>query len=175
MEFEHGAWRVSLLWPSSCKSLLWVLLVAFTASALAEGGLTGSNTGGLEAGATFGASLRSTRGPTLHSGSALVELERAVVMFLGEGLVCGVLKLSLTELAAVEGSKFIAGFRVSAAAGLFSRENREDEEEEEEWTQERKYRAKIFFTKRVVRVKVKEKTMAGVLQCKKQKSIQSKC
>lgn len=66
-------------------------------------------------------SLRSTRGPTLHSESALGELGRAAAVFLGEELVCGVLKVSVTELAAAGGSRFTAVFGESAAAGLFGR------------------------------------------------------
>lgn len=91
----------------------------------------------MEEGSTLGASLRSTRGPTFGSGSALGVLEWVVVQFLGEaligpaldgfeglslaGLLLGVLKLSGTELAAVEGSKFTTVCRVSIAAGLFGR------------------------------------------------------
>lgn len=148
VESVHGALGASLAGPSTCKSLLWLLSGALTESlwfcgpsALAEGGLTGSDTGGVgsEEGATLGVSLRSTRGPTsgwvlalsepgsaagLFFGAALVGLEALAVSVVHSlaGLLCGVLKLSVTELAAVEGSKFTTMEGVSAAAGLFGEE-----------------------------------------------------
>ena len=113
-------------------------------SALAEGRLTGSGTRelvGLDEGGSLGVSLRSTRGPTSGwvlalsaldwaagllfgedlAGAALVGLEALVVsvVFSLAGLLCAVLKLSATELVAVEGSKFTTVKVVSAAAGLF--------------------------------------------------------
>lgn len=91
----------------------------------------------MEEGATLGASLRSTRGPTFGSGSALGVLAWVAGLFLGEaligpplagfeglslaGLLFGVLKLSGSELAAVEGSEFTTVCGVSTAAGLFGR------------------------------------------------------
>lgn len=139
----HEALGASLAGPSTCKSLFWVLSGALTGScwlsALAEGRLTGSETGavGLDEGATLGVSLRSTRAPTSGwvlaldgaaglflgedlVGAALVGLEALVVRVVLSlaGLLCAVLKLSATELEAVEGSKFTTGVVVSAAAGL---------------------------------------------------------
>lgn len=154
VESVHRALGASLAGPSTCKSLLWVLSGALTwshwlccASALAEGGLTGSEGVGLDEGGTLGVSLRSTRGPTSGWVLALRELGWAAGLFLGEvlagaalvglealvvsvvhslaGLLCAVLKLSATELVAVEGSKFTTGEVVSAAAGLFEGEERD--------------------------------------------------
>lgn len=155
VESVHRALGASLAGPSTCKSLFWVLSGALTVSrwlcgpsALAEGGLTGSETGGVgsdERGA-LGVSLRSTRGPTSSrrwvlalsgldwaaglflgealAGAALVGLEALVVSVVLSlaGLLCAVLKLSATELVAVEGSKFTTVEVVSAAAGLFGGE-----------------------------------------------------
>ena len=120
--------------------------------ALVGGGPTGSE----DVGGTLGASLRSTRGPTSGwalavseegwvaglfwgedlAGVALVGLEApavSAVLWLA-GLLCGVLKLSASELVAAEGSKFTTGEVVSAPAGLFDgRSRRKTKEEREEW------------------------------------------
>lgn len=86
-------------------------------------------------------SLRSTRGPTSGWVLALSELDGAAGLFWGEvlagaalvglealgvsvvlslaGLLCAVLKLSATELVAVEGNKFTTVEVVSAPEGLF--------------------------------------------------------
>lgn len=90
VESVHGALGTSLVGPSTCESLFWVLSGALTEScglcgpsALAEGGLTSSDTRGVgsEDAATLGVSLRSTRGPTSGWGLDLCEL--AVGLFLG--------------------------------------------------------------------------------------------
>ena len=113
--------------------------------ALVGGGPTGSE----DVGGTLGASLRSTRGPTSGwalavseegwvaglfwgedlAGVALVGLEApavSAVLWLA-GLLCGVLKLSASELVAAEGSKFTTGEVVSAPAGLFDGEEQEED------------------------------------------------
>lgn len=146
VESVHGALGTSLVVPSTCKSLFWMLSGALTGSpwlcgpsALAEGGLIGSETGsvGLDKARTLGVSLRSTRGPTSGWVLALRELDKSAGLFWGEdlegatlvelqvrvvlslaGLLCAVLKLSVIELVAVEG-KFTTVEVVSAAAGLF--------------------------------------------------------
>lgn len=91
----------------------------------------------------MGESLRSTRGPTLGWGSVLPEPGGTAELLLGEavlgaalvglevlmvrvvlslaGLLCAVLKLSLTELAAVEGSIFTTRGVVSVTEGLCGR------------------------------------------------------
>lgn len=156
VESVHRVLGTSLVGPSTCKSLFWVLSGALTGSrwlcspsALAEGGLTGSETRGvgLDEGVTLGVSLRSTRGPTSGWVLALSELDLAAGQFLGEdlagaalvglealvvsvvlslaGLLCAVLKLSATELVAVEGRKFTTVEVVSAAAGLFGGEEQD--------------------------------------------------
>lgn len=156
VESVHRVLGTSLVGPSTCKSLFWVLSGALTGSrwlcspsALAEGGLTGSETRGvgLDEGVTLGVSLRSTRGPTSGWVLALSELDWAAGQFLGEdlagaalvglealvvsvvlslaGLLCAVLKLSATELVAVEGRKFTTVEVVSAAAGLFGGEEQD--------------------------------------------------
>ena len=146
VESVHRALGASLAGPSTCKSLLWVLSGALTwshwlccASALAEGGLTGSEGVGLDEGGTLGVSLRSTRGPTSGWVLALSELGWAAGLFLGEdlagvalvglealvvsvvhslaGLLCAVLKLSATELVAVDWSKFTTGGGGGGGAG----------------------------------------------------------
>lgn len=153
VESVHRALGASLAGPSTCKSLFWVLSGALTGShwlcrpsALAEGRLTGPETGGigLDEWGTLGVSLRSTRGPTSGWVLAFTELDWATGLFWGEdlagatlvglealvvsmvlslaGLLCAVLKLSVTELVAVEGSKFTTVEVVSAAAGLFGGE-----------------------------------------------------
>lgn len=118
-------------------------------SALAEDGLTGSDTGGTgsDEGGALGVSLRSTRGPTSGWVLALRELGWAAGQFWGEdlagaawvglealvvrvvvslaGLLCAVLKLSVTELVVVEGSKFTTVEAVSVAAGLWGREEQD--------------------------------------------------
>lgn len=148
VESAHRALGASLVGPSTCKSLLWALSWALTGSrwfwglsASAEGGLTGSEVVGLDEGGTLGVSLRSTRGPMSGWVLALSELDWAAGLFLGEdfagaalvglealavsavlslaGLLCAVLKLSATELVAVEGSKFTTVEVLSAPAGLF--------------------------------------------------------
>lgn len=133
-----GALGVSSAGPSTCKSALW--LVSPTGppwfcdlSALSEGVRVAE-------GATLGVSLRSTRGPTSGwvsmaaselgctaapaLGAAWVGLEAVAVSAVLSlaGLLCAVLKLSATELVAVEGSKFTTGEAESAPAGLFCRE-----------------------------------------------------
>lgn len=97
----------------------------------------------MEGGSALGESLRSTRGPTLGWGSVLPEPGGTAELLLGEavlgaalvglevlmvrvvlslaGLLCAVLKLSLTELAAVEGSIFTTRGVVSVTEGLCSR------------------------------------------------------
>lgn len=136
-------------------------------SGLAEGELTGSETGdvGLDEGGTLGVSLRSTRGPTSGwvlalskldwvalflgedlTGAALVGLEALVVSVVLSlaGLLCAVLKLSATELVAVEGSKFTTVEVVSAAAGLFGGEEQNKQGRRGrsgEWIQGRKHKA----------------------------------
>lgn len=98
--------------------------------------------------ATLGGSLRLTSGPTSGWGLALSELEWAVglvwvgwdsagataaglevlvvsVVLTLAGLLCAVLKLSATELAAVEDHRFATMGVVSAAAGLFGGEEQE--------------------------------------------------
>lgn len=167
VESVHGALGASLVGPSTCKSLLWVLSWALTGSrwfcglsALAEGELTGSEGVGLDEGGTLGVSLRSTRGPTSGWVLALSELDWAAGLFLGEdlagaalvgpealvvsvvlslaGLLCAVLKLSATELVAVEGSKFTTVEVVSAPAGLFVGEEQDKHRKRGrcgEWTQ----------------------------------------
>lgn len=164
-ESVHRALGASLAGPSTCKSLLRVLSGALTGSrwlfgpsALAEGGLIGSETGGAGLG-TLGVSLRSTRGPTSDWVLALSKLDWAAGLFLGgdlagaalvglealvvsvvlslAGLLCAVLKLSATELVAVEGSKFTTVEVVSAAAGLFGGEGQDKQGRRgrsEEWT-----------------------------------------
>lgn len=147
----HGALGTSLVVPSTCKSLFWMLSGALTVShwlcgpsALVEGGLIGSETGsvGLDMAGTLEVSLRSTRGPTSGcvlalreldrsalfwgedlAGATLVELEARVVHSLA-GLLCAVLKLSVIELVAVEG-KFTTVEMVSAAACLFGGKQRD--------------------------------------------------
>lgn len=173
VESVHRALGASLVGPSTCKSLVWVVLSgALTGSrwlcgpsALAEGRLTGSGTWGvgLDEGGALGVSLRSTRGPTSGWVLALSELDWAAGLFLGEdlagaalvglealmvsvvlslaGLLCAVLKLSATELVAVEGSKFTTVEVVSAAAGLFGGEEQDKQGRRGEWTQGRKHRA----------------------------------
>ena len=155
-ESVHWALWASLAGPSTCKSLFWVLSGALTGShwlcwpsALAEGWLTGSETGGTgsDEGGALGVSLRSTKGPTSGWVLALSELDWATGLFWGEGLagatllglealmvsvvlslaglLCAVLKLSVTELVAVEGSKFTTVEVVSGAAGLFCEEEQD--------------------------------------------------
>lgn len=142
VESADRALGASLVGPSTCKSLLWALSWALTGSrwfwglsASAEGGLTGSEVVGLDEGGTLGVSLRSTRGPMSGWVLALSAPDWAEGLFLGEdfglealavsavlslaGLLCAVLKLSATELVAVEGSKFTTVEVLSAPAGLF--------------------------------------------------------
>lgn len=172
VESVHRALGASSFGPSTCKSLFWVLSATLTGSrwfcgpsALAEGGLTGSETRGvgLDEGGTLGVSLRSTRGPTSGWVLALSALDWAAGLFIGEdlagaalvglealvvsvvlslaGLLCAVLKLSATELVAVEGSKFTTVEVVSAAAGLFGGEEQGRRVRGGVWIQGRKRRA----------------------------------
>lgn len=170
VESVHRTMGASLVGPSTCKSLFWVLSGALTGSrwlcgpsALVEGRLTGSEGVGLDEGGTLGVSLRSTRGPTSGWVLALSELDWTAGLFLGEdlagaalvglealvvsvvlslaGLLCAVLKLSATELVAVEGSKFTTVEVVSAAAGLFGGEE-QDKQKRRGRTEGRKHKAK---------------------------------
>lgn len=180
----HRALGTSLVGPSTCKSLLWMLSGALTGShwlcgpsALAEGGLIGSETGSV--GLDKEVSLRSTRGPISGwvlalseldwstglfwggdlAGATLVELVVRVVFSLA-GLLCAVLKLSLTELVAVEG-KFTTVEVVSAAAGLFGGKEQDKQGRRGKggvWTQRWKHRA----TRKVGDRKKKDKRNKGI-------------
>lgn len=134
-------------------SFLWVLSGALSGShwlcgppALSQGGLSGSDGGGVgvDKVEALGVSLRSTSGPTSGWVLALRELDGSTGLFWGEdlagttlvgvvvsvvfslaGLLCAVLKLSVTELVAVEGT-FTTVEVGSTAAGLFGgKEQRE--------------------------------------------------
>ncbi len=167
VESVHRALAASLVGPSTCESLFWWLSEALTGSLslcgmseFTEGGLTGSEGVKLDEGGTLGVSLRSTRGPTSGWVLALSELDWAAGLFMGEdlalvglealvislaGLLCAVLKLSATELVAVEESKFTTVEVVSAAAGLFGGEEEDKQRRRGRsgiWTQWRTHRAK---------------------------------
>lgn len=195
VEPAHRILGASLVGPSTCESLFWVLSGALTGSrwlcgpsALVEGGLTGSEARGFGLG-TLGVSLRSTRGPTSGWVLALSELDWAAGLFLGEelagaalvglealvvsvvlslaGLLCAVLKLSATELVAVQGSKFTTVEVVSAAAGLVGRSRTNKGGEGSGATRKVRERKKKD-TKR-------NKRGRGRVQVRKKKTRQSEC